>query len=240
MPPDALDFRHRAQLSELMDEPCSREVMRACLGDLARVNRWFLAYRPLLAWLDAIRPSIKVEPLRILDVGCGYGDTLRRVERWALDRRVPVELAGLDLNPDSIVIAAEASGPESRILWIAADVFTYEMAEPVHLIFSSQFTHHLSDGDVVRFVRWMEQNAEIGWFVNDLTRAPIPYHLFGLFARLAGLHPFVQNDGPVSIARAFVPDDWQRFCAAAGLRDREVEIRSYKPARLCVSRRKPF
>jgi hypothetical protein len=63
MPPEALDFRQRAQLTELMDEPCSREVMRDCLRDLARVNRWFLAYRPLLTWLDGIRSSIRTEPL---------------------------------------------------------------------------------------------------------------------------------------------------------------------------------
>ena len=64
-----------------------------------------------------------------------------------------------------------------------------------------------------------------------MSRAPIPYHLFRMFSRVAGLHPFVQNDGPVSIARAFVPDDWRRLCAAAGLNGHDVEIRSYKPAR---------
>ena len=57
MPPDVLDFSRRAELSELpelMDEPCSREVMRLCLRDLARVNRWFFAYRPTLKWLDSL------------------------------------------------------------------------------------------------------------------------------------------------------------------------------------------
>ncbi len=239
MPPEALDFGQRAQLTELMDEPCSREVLRACLRDLARVNRWFLAYRPLLSWLEGAHSSNKTGPLRVLDVGCGYGDTLRRVERWARERGVPVELTGLDLNPDSIAIASEAGTSDSSIRWIAADVFAYRMAEPPHLVFSSLFTHHLNDGDVVRFVRWMEESAEIGWFINDLSRAPIPYHLFRMFSRVARLHPFVQNDGPVSIARAFVPDDWRQLCAAAGLRDHEVEIRGYTPARLCVSRRKP-
>jgi SAM-dependent methyltransferase len=238
MPPEALNFRQRAQLTELMDEPCSREVMRDCLRDLARVNRWFLAHRPLLTWLDEIRGSIETEPIRILDVGCGYGDTLRRVERWARDRGVKVELTGLDMNPDSIAIAAEAGEAGTGINWIATDVFAFSPAHRFHLIVSCQFMHHLGDGDVIRFVRWMEENAEIGWFINDLSRAPIPYHLFRVFSRVAGLHPFVQNDGPVSIARAFVTDDWRRLCAAAGLRDHAVEIRSYKPARLCVSRRK--
>ncbi|HEY1896475.1 MAG TPA: hypothetical protein VGG62_09405, partial [Terracidiphilus sp.] len=113
MPHDGLDFRQRAQLSELMDEPCSREVIEACLRDLARVNRWFGAYRPLLRWLDEVRPDAGSEPLRIpiriLDVGCGYGDGLRRIERWARERAIPVELTGIDLNPDSIAIAESQS-----------------------------------------------------------------------------------------------------------------------------------
>jgi SAM-dependent methyltransferase len=237
MPHDGLDFSQRAQLSEWMDEPCSREVIEACLRDLARVNRWFGAYRPLLRWLDEVRPQTGPEPIRILDVGCGYGDGLRRVERWARDRRIPVELTGIDLNPDSIAIAESQS--ESRIRWVAGDVFAYRDPQPAHLIVSSLFTHHLGDSDVVRFVRWMEQNAEMGWFINDLSRAAIPYHLFRWFAKAAGLHPFVQHDGPVSIARAFVPEEWRQLCTRAGLTQGEFEVLGYKPARLCVSRRKP-
>jgi SAM-dependent methyltransferase len=241
MPHEALDFRRRAQLSELMDEPCSREVIEACLRDLARVNRWFGAYRPLLHWLDEVRPQTGSEPLRIplriLDVGCGYGDGLRRIERWARRRAIPVELTGIDLNPDSIAIAESQS--DRSIRWVAGDVFAYRSSRPFDLIVSSLFTHHLGDSDVVRFVGWMEHNAEMGWFINDLSRAAVPYHLFRWFARLAGLHPFVQHDGPVSIARAFVPEEWRQLCARAGLAQNEFELLSYKPARLCVSRRKP-
>ena len=105
------DFSRRAQLTELMDEPCSRDVLRACLRDIARTNRWTFAYRPLLHWLDGVIASIADpnEPLRILDVGCGYGDGLRRIEQWAASRRISVELTGLDLNPDATAIAAEAT-----------------------------------------------------------------------------------------------------------------------------------
>jgi hypothetical protein len=149
-----------------------------------------------------------------------------------------VELTGLDLNPDATAIAAEASGGANRIHWVTADVFSYSARSRPHLIVSSLFTHHLADADVVRFLQWMERNAELGWFINDLSRAPIPYHLFRWFSKVAGLHPFVQHDGPVSIARSFVPEDWQRFCAAAGLDGSDFSIQRFKPARLCVSRRK--
>jgi SAM-dependent methyltransferase len=235
---EGLDFSRRAELSEWMDEPCSREELRACLRDLARVNRWFLAYRPVLQWLDRVARHAERGPLRILDVGCGYGDGLRRIERWARQRGVAVELTGLDLNEDAIAIAAEASGAGSAIRWVAANVFEYQASESVDVVVSSLFTHHLRDDEVVRFVRWMESQAQTGWLINDLSRAPIPYHLFRWFSRAAGLHPFVQHDGPVSFLRAFVADDWRRLCGEAGLTSGEIEIVGYTPARLCVSRRK--
>jgi hypothetical protein len=44
-----------------------------------------MSYRPLIDWLNALLPLLRrtMEPIRILDVGFGYGDTLRRIERWA-------------------------------------------------------------------------------------------------------------------------------------------------------------
>ena len=254
MPSDVPDFRHRAQLTELLDEPCSRDVLRACLRHLALVNRWTIGYRPQLNWLNTFVPPTVAQPIHILDVGCGYGDGLRRVERWAHARGITVELTGLDINSDSIAIAAEATSPAHHIRWVATDVFAYTPHKPVHIIISSLFTHHLSEPDVIRFMQWMERYAQLGWFINDLSRAAVPYRLFQVFAKLACLHPFVQHDGLVSIARSFVPQDWRRMCAAAGLDTagldtagfdtggldtRALSIRTFKPARLCVSRRKP-
>jgi len=234
----AIDFRHRAELTELMDEPCSRSELRACLRDLSRLNRWFLAYRPILEWLGAVAPSNAAQPLHILDVGCGYGDSLRRIERWAHKNAVAVELTGIDLNPDAIAIAAKATPSASAIRWVATDVFAWRADKPVHLIVSSLFTHHLTEPDLIRFLQWMDLHAQLGWLINDLSRAAIPYHLLRIFSKLAGLHRFVQHDGPVSIARSFVPADWQRMCSAAGLDLRTVSIHPVFPARLCVSRNK--
>jgi SAM-dependent methyltransferase len=235
------DFSYRAQLIERMDEPCSRDVLRACLRDIALTNRCTFAYRPLLHWLNSVTALIGPlnEPLRILDVGSGYGDGLRRIEKWATARRIAVELTGLDLNLDATAIAAEASAASSRIQWVTSDILTYVPERSPHLVVSSLFTHHLAENQIIQFLRWMETNAELGWFINDLTRAPIPYYLFRAFSKLMRLHHFVQYDGPVSIARSFIPAEWESMSAAAGLSNHSIEIEAFRPARLCVARRKP-
>jgi SAM-dependent methyltransferase len=238
MPHSAVDFSNRSQLTELMDAPCSRDDLRACLRDIARLNRWFLAYRPVLSWLESLALPPQ-ESVHILDIGCGYGDGLRRVERWANTRPIMAELTGLDVNPNAVAIASEASPARSRIRWESEDVFSYEPARPVHIIISSLFTHHLADEKIVTFLKWIEQQATIGWFINDLSRNSVPYHLLKAFSRVARLHYFVQHDGPVSIARAFVREDWRRLCRAAGLADSDISIQGFTPARLCVARKKP-
>jgi len=226
-----------------MDGPCSYDELRDCLRDIAKVNRLTFAGRPTIDWLarvterrgsDAPGPHLALDlgRLRIVDVGCGYGDTLRRIERWAGERGLDVELMGVDLNPAAVRIAREATPAGSRIEWIAGDV--YSCVAEADLAISSLLTHHLAEEEIVRFLEWMERTARVGWFVNDLHRQAVPYYVFRAVAAVAGWHPFVRHDGPVSIRRSFVREDWRRMCAAAGLD--AVTIAEWRPARLCVGR----
>jgi 2-polyprenyl-3-methyl-5-hydroxy-6-metoxy-1,4-benzoquinol methylase len=222
-----------------MDGPCSYEELRACLHDIARVNRLTFAYRPTISWMDeliAVHPARAGRGLRVVDVGCGYGDMLRRIASWAARRGVRVELTGIDLNPDAIRAAREATPVEQRIEWIVGDALSVVATGDVDVVVSALLTHHLTDAQIVLFLRWMERTARCGWFVNDLHRQPVPYHVFRLLAPLLKLHPFARNDGPVSIRRSFLAEDWQRLCAAAGVAPGVASIREFRPSRLCVSR----
>jgi SAM-dependent methyltransferase len=226
-----IDLSGRAQLTELMDSPCDFRTFRDCLVDLAKVNRLTLAYRPTLQWLQQFAG---MKDLAILDVGSGYGDMLRRIER----RYPDAVLTGVDLNPYSAQAARQAD-PNSRIAWKTSNAFDYSAGDNVDVIVSSLFTHHLDDAEVVAYLRWMEATARRGWFVNDLLRHGFAYHGFKLLARLMRWHRFVQSDGPISILRSFRPDDWQRLCREAGLPVEAVRIERRFPFRLCVSRVKP-
>jgi SAM-dependent methyltransferase len=235
-----LDFARRAELVELMDEPCSYEELRGCLHDIARVNRLTFAYRPTISWVEELVGAYpnSSRTLRVVDVGCGYGDTLRKIGAWATKRGIAVALTGIDLNPDAIRAAKEATPPAQRIEWIVGDALSDATAGEIDVVVCSLLTHHLTDPQVVHFLRWMERTARLGWFINDLHRQRMPYHLFRLLARFTNWHPFVKNDGPVSIRRSFVVEDWQNLCTAAGLAAESVSINEYRPARLCVGRLK--
>jgi len=234
----ALDFSRRSGAAEWMDDDTvDYATLRACLVDLAKVNRWTLAHRPTLAFLsDLNRCGLwpKDRPLRLLDVGSGYGDLIRTVDQWAARRGLAIELTGIDLSPWSERAAAEATPPGRPITWVTADVFDDE--RPADVITSSLFTHHLSDALIVRFLRMMEMRAQIGWFINDLHRHPLPYGGFAVLSKVMRWHPFVQHDGPVSIARAFTAADWRALIAEAGLSPEAVRVEWRFPFRLCVAR----
>lgn len=233
------NFHERLQQEELMDtEIVSFEEFRACLRDLTKVNRLTLAYRPTLAFFDRLLPKIKKlgRPLEVVDVGSGYGDMLRAIAAWADARNVKVALTGVDLNPWSARAATEATPAKRNIRWITADAFAYEPANGIDVVISSLFTHHLPDALIVKFLAWMEQNARVGFFVNDLHRHPLPYYFFRRFAKVARFHRFVQHDGPVSIARAFERADWKQLLTKAGIAQNSAKIAWKVPFRLTVER----
>ncbi|WP_245293231.1 methyltransferase domain-containing protein [Mongoliimonas terrestris] len=230
----------RADGPELMDsETVPYEDFRACLKDLSSVNRLSFGYRPTLAFVERLRAAGRLptdRPLRILDVGSGYGDTLRAIAAWAVRRRIPVDLTGVDLNPWSTRAAREATPAEIPARFVTADVFDHEPAEPPDLVISALFTHHLAEADLVRFLVLMEERAALGWFVNDLHRDPVAYHGFGAIATAARWHRFVRHDGPLSIARAFRRSDWLRLLGEAGLGASGATVEGWLPYRLCVAR----
>lgn len=229
----------RSREPEWMDTvPVPPGDFAACLGDLARVNLVTRAAAPTLGFLRrATRDWPRERPLRVLDVGSGGGDMLRRIARWGRRRGQALNLMGLDLHPHSTLAAERATPPALPIRYVTGDVFALDPALRPDLILSSLFTHHLDDTDVERFLRLMEARAGRGWFVNDLHRHVLALHGFRALSAAMGWHRFVRHDGAVSVRRAFRPAEWRRLLAEAGIRG--ARLSWHTPFRLCVERIKP-
>lgn len=222
----------RAEGEELMDAPdLDPAVYAAVMADLARVNAATLAARPTLGFLGRIARG--ADRLRVLDVGFGDGDTLRRIARWAAKRRLPVELVGVDLNPSSEAAARAHTPPGAGIAWITGD-YADLAGRGWDVVISSLVAHHMTRDQLVAFLRFMEREAARGWFVNDLLRHPVSHRGFPILARLARWHPIVRHDGRLSIARSYRPAEWPPLLAEAGVTSACVRRRF--PFRLCVER----
>lgn len=221
-----MSLSQRSTQSERMDTDCRDfNDYSSCLRDLSRVNTVTLTHRPMLKWLcEHARDDFSV-----LDVACGHGDALRSIHR----RFPSARLTGIDLNPWAIRAASEATDPDSGISFINGDAFAYAPAQKPDFIITSQFTHHLTNDEVVTFLRWLHDNAGLGWFISDLQRHPIAYYGFPLLARLAFWHRFVREDGQISIARAFTRPEWDLLLRQAGLSERTA-VTWHIPFRLCV------
>lgn len=222
----------RRQATEFMDDPAlDAATYHAVLADLARVNRVTLAHRPTLAFLDCAVG--KRASFSLLDVGFGDGDMLRAIAAWAKRRGIAAELTGIDLNTRSRAAAEAKPSPGAPIRYLAGD-YAALAGQGFDCVISSLVAHHMSEAELIAFLRFMETEAAAGWFVNDLHRHGFAYSTWPLLASLMGWHRIVRLDGHTSIARSFRIDEWRALLDAAGIPDATVRRRF--PFRLCVER----
>lgn len=224
-------LEQRAHTEEWMDaEDLDAATYAAVLADLAQVNRITLAQRPTLAFLK--RALGDRRHFRLLDVGYGQGDMLRAIARWAQRRGISAELVGIDLNPNSAPAARAATPDELTIDWRTGD-YADLARQGFDLIISSLVAHHMSQTQLIGFLRFMDAEARVGWMINDLHRHSFAWLGFPLLARLMRWHPIVRHDGQLSVARSYRPAEWPPLLAEAGIID--ARVARFFPFRLCVT-----
>ncbi len=218
--------RRSSEIEWLDDAGADAAELEFFLRDLARFNGAMFGHRAVIAWLRrAIKDAPNDRPLTLVDVGCGYGDLLRAIRRWAEPRGVVLRLIGLDLSRETIRIAQAAGAETDGIEYRVGNVFEFRPPEPIDFVVSSLLAHHLSDELIVRFLRWMEQTARRGWLIYDLQRHPAPHYFITLMGRLTRLNPLMIRDGRISVERSLTATEWRERLAAAGIAGEAVRLR---------------
>jgi 2-polyprenyl-3-methyl-5-hydroxy-6-metoxy-1,4-benzoquinol methylase len=224
----------RSRREEQMDSAeLDAETYARVLRDLARVNRWTFAARPTLGFLASMTRGRR--KFRLLDVGFGYGDMLRTIRSWAAERGLNADLVGIDRDPRSAAVAAAATPASAHIEYMTGDYA--DAGGPFDFIVSSLVAHHMTTGELCRFIRFMDHRAGTGWQINDLHRHRAAMTLFPLLALALGVNPIVRDDGMLSIARSFREPEWRSILDRAGIGSDTARVVRYFPFRLCVERR---
>ncbi|MBO2030133.1 methyltransferase domain-containing protein [Siccationidurans ginsengisoli] len=206
------------------DLTLASDELQQNLDELETINTWLGGYRPVLAALARLRPLFpKSWPLRLADLGSGGGDTLRHMARWARRHNVPLAAEGIDANDFMLTYAAAKSRDYPEITYRQADIFSPEFAaQEYDVLTASLFCHHFTDEELVGLLRDWRRQAGLAVIINDLHRHPLAYYSIKYLTRLLGGSRLVQNDAPLSVARAFSRQDWVRLLAAAGIRNYDL------------------
>lgn len=243
-----------------MDQPdrVRRADMVGALEGLERVNRWFGGTAGTLRSLAPLLPQRPrgEEPYSLCDVGAGSGDAARAVVLWARRRALPIQITAVELNPDLAADARRRCAPFPEITVLCADAREVlrsatqpeapssvpggnALARPraFDVVYCGLFTHHFPPEEVRAWLALFEGASRRGWVVNDLERHPLAWLGIRTFGRLFSANPVFLHDGPLSVRRAYTPEEWRGMLRGAGIRG-AVLSRAWA-WRLLITRRKP-
>ncbi|GEO02956.1 hypothetical protein AAE02nite_06200 [Adhaeribacter aerolatus] len=203
-------FKHRSQEPELMDDlNLTGEALRKNLDELEIINHWLGGNKVVTnALAKVIRQPTNspspFQPLNIADIGCGGGDILRVVARWAKSRQIPVTLTGIDANDFMVNYARQKCHNYPNINIIQEDIFAPAFKnQQFDVIICSLFCHHFTDAQLRIMWQQLYQQATRAVIVNDLHRHPLAYYSIKWLTKLFSGSYLVKNDAPLSVLRAF-------------------------------------
>ena len=213
-------FNERSHELERIDTgDYTREEYETFLREIAFINRYLGDGRALKkAFLSEI-DKLDLREFSVLDVGCGSGELLRMIAKFARRTGRNTRLTGLDLNPISSRVTRSESSAYPEIASVQGDAFRLPFADGTFdYAISSLFFHHLTDAQITEALKEMRRVSTRGIVVIDLHRHHVPYLAYRMFCLAFGISRLVKEDGLLSIKRGFRINELEDMAIAAGVR----------------------
>jgi hypothetical protein len=211
------DFRHRATQPELLDMPdIPFEDIRRNMHELDVINTLLGGHNITIRGIRNLLPKARVShdqagALHVCEIGCGGGDNLRAIDRWAKRKAVAIRVTGIDINPHCIRYAQQRWDSETAANWIVSDYREVSFSERPDIIFSSLFCHHFDDKSIPEILAWSAANSRLGFFINDLHRHPFAYYSIKWLTAAFSRSRLVRHDAPLSVAKGFSRNEWNDY-----------------------------
>lgn len=195
----------RSSVSERMDQlDLDGSELNEVLEGLSIINR-FLGNTG--STFRAVKKELKAHPnrkFRIIDLGCGSGDNLRKIAKWCTENQRNDELIGIDGNSNILNYARSKNSDSLEINYFQADILNPDFQlEKCDILMSSHFMYHFTDENLIQFLKKANNQVSHRIIFSDLYRSRIAYFLFKYGGFLIPLHKTVKQDGLKAIARSF-------------------------------------
>lgn len=208
----------RSEAPEIMDDlTCSGPVVEQTLRELETINHLLGGNRVTFQALKVVLKKSPSVPLAIADLGCGSGEMLRLIERWAERKSIPVTLTGIDANAGIVQFARDQTPLTSLITYRVLDVLSQEFQEmKFDIVIGTLFFHHFAEDQLVEIFSKLKRQVNRAVIVNDIHRHPLAFHSIRLLTQAFSKSSMVKYDAPLSVKRAFRRHELVRVAQKAG------------------------
>ena len=217
----------RSTEPEIMDDfSMEGDYLQQSLERLDWINKWLGGNQVTIDGFKQLLKGIpKDRKIRIVDIGCGSGDVLRRVAQYLREAGRNAELTGIDANPFTIKYARQQSTAYPEISYRCLTIPCREFdALEYDVLTATLFLHHFDHNELVSLLKNNGKKAKIGIVVNDLHRNKIAYSLFWLLTLVVG-NRMIREDGLTSILRGFKKPDLIDYCNKLGFKNYMIKWR---------------
>jgi 2-polyprenyl-3-methyl-5-hydroxy-6-metoxy-1,4-benzoquinol methylase len=224
------DFSTRSSQIEIMDDlQCAGEVVDQTLVELEFINKWLGGNAVTRNGLNFLLSKQKLpRPVKsrmaVADLGCGGGDMLKLLAPAFRQKKINVELTGIDANPNIIFFAKKNAHPFSEINFQTLDVLSDMFRQQRYdIIFATLFFHHFSSSQLIEVFSHLKKQAKIGIVINDLHRHWLAYYSIKLLTKLFSRSSMVRFDAPLSVLRGFKKNELEEILSQAGIKDYSLQ-----------------
>ena len=216
-------FSQRSYEEELMDDlASSEEVIHQTLRELETINRFLGGNQVTTNSLEKLLNNRQRE-ISIADLGCGGGDMLKLVAKWANRKGLNVKMIGYDANPNIIKFAKENCRAFPNIKFEVQDIFSVEFkAKEFDIILCTLFAHHFHEDALTSVFKQFKKQTKLGVVINDLHRHWFAYHSIKILTKFFSKSEMVQYDGPLSVLRSFSRNDLKQIMKKAQINQYEL------------------
>ncbi|GLU53841.1 methyltransferase domain-containing protein [Dyadobacter frigoris] len=199
-------FKFRSTEKELLDqEEIPEQDLFQNLRELDFINHWLGGYDISFSALKSIiKPG---QHYSFADIGCGGGDTLKRIKKWRAKHGYFIDLHGVDLKP--VCIKYAENNPENEGIQFICDDYRkiFSHIEKIDIIHACLFCHHLTENELLALISFAIEHKSI-LVINDLERNPLAYFSIKWLTYLFSKSYLVKNDAPLSVLRGFKKNEW--------------------------------
>lgn len=231
LPHPLLPTPPHSDAAELLDatDAIAAPTLAHNLRDIRRVNQFAGGTAVVLRHLPELLADVPHgTTVTLLDIATGSGDIPRALVRWGRRRGYDLRVLATDVSDDVLAVARRETADAPQITIEACDARALPYCGGAFdIAVCSLALHHFPRAEAVRVLAEMGRVSRRGIILNDLVRTWPGYVGAWLLGNATTRNRLTRHDAPLSILRAYTPDELTAMAREAGLTNISVTTHAF-------------